>query len=561
MSAGKLLAQFNNSQVIGITGGKQVKDMGHVDSSILGALDMAKTDNHLGLVQMFEMTGMVKLPFLRDILKSKDVIRVNGRQGKFTYDVDMGMEYPTVVQAIDNGEEFLGIGQTPFRIHLSHPYRPGDVLTYDPAEGLQVIVSEDVAVKNVGNGYIHTVTMNHSSERAYFPIDKVLPGTRFYKVNHAIGEFGRDLSGITGAGTPKKVKLEYQIGAVKGVEVEYTDWANSMSLNGKDASWVTDSLYNKAINLSGDDKDMNDKYIIMGTKMKNGKVNPKTAKVEKLLPMLALAELYKINSSALMFSQGSIQVGSTGAKRVSEGIYPQLKKGTRLTYNNEIELRSMIKAAADHIFSGLASHIEVTSRQLKFKGGKRAYDLVREMFKAEFQSHHSVFMNSDAIPVPLLTGKDRNNLEFQSFAIGKAFLNGIGNVEIEHDISLDYDFGDVVLRGYTGGMNKRSWSLVIWDVTDPMYSNVNNKNLLPKGVTVDAGSKGRNLYLVKPENAQDVSWGYETGRMSGTNVRSMSKNQGETFWCKSQMDAWIPDLSRVILIERPDAISEDFYRF
>ena len=102
MSAGKLLAQFNNSQVIGITGGKQVKDMGHVDSSILGALDMAKTDNHLGLVQMFEMTGMVKLPFLRDILKSKDVIRVNGRQGKFTYDVDMGMEYPTVVQAIDN---------------------------------------------------------------------------------------------------------------------------------------------------------------------------------------------------------------------------------------------------------------------------------------------------------------------------------------------------------------------------------------------------------------------------------------------------------------------------
>lgn len=558
---GQLLAQFNNSQVIGVVGGKDIKDLSHADSSILAGLDMSKTDTHLGMVNFFEMTGMAKVPFLRDILASKDVIRVNGRQGKFTYDVDLGVEYPTIIQSVDNGEDFLGIAGSKFKIVTSHPFRPGEVLTYDPIDGLQVIVDDEIPVQNTGNGYILTVKMNHPSEKAYFPADKTLPGTRIYKVNHAVSEYGEELGGISGAGIPKKVKLEYQIGAVRGVEVGYTDWANSMTLNGNNASWISNALLDKATSLTGSDKDLNDKFIMMGAKGKNGRVDPRTMKVEKLLPMLALAELYKLNASALMFSHGSVQTGAYGAKRVSEGIYPQLKKGIRLTYNTPLELRNELKNAADYIFSGVAANIDVTQRQLLFKGGKAVYDLVREMFKEEFQLTHSVFMDAQALPVPLVTGKDRNNLTYESYAIGKAFLNGIGNVRIEHDISFDYDFGDIEMRGYTGGKSKRTWSIMIQDITDPKFTNVSNRSLLPQGIEVEEGSMGKNLYLVKPANVEDVSWGMETGRMSGTNVRSMSKHAGETFWCRSQMDAWIPDLNRTILIEKPDALTESFYRF
>lgn len=561
MSTGKLLAQFNNSQVIGVTGGKEVRNMSHIDSSILGALDMTKTDSHLGLVNFFEATGMVKNPlFMKDILQSRDVIRVNGRSSKFTYDVDMGMEYPTVVQDIDQSEDFPGIAQTPFKINLSHPFRPGDILTYSLTDGIQVIVSEDIPVQNTGIGYIHTVTINHQSEHAYFPKDKLAKGTRFFKAGHAMGEYSQDAwSGITGSGTPKRVKLEYQIGAVKGVEVGYTDWANSMNLNGENARWMSDSLLNAAMSLTGDDKDLKDKFVVYGKQGANGMVN--SGKVEKLLPMLALAELYKINSTALMFSQGSIQTGSNGAKRVSEGIYPQVKKGNRLTYNNDIELRIALKQAADIIFSGASAMIDVYDRHLKFKGGKRFVDIVRNLFANEFKNTYPLALEAASLPGPLLTGKNLNDLTYTSFAIKKAFLNEIGHVEVMHDVSMDFDLGDVVQVGYTGGMNKRSYSGMIWKASSSEYSNARNKSLLPDGVTVEEGAKGNNLYLVKPRDVADVSWGSEKGRVDGTNVASVGKHQGETFWCKSQMDAWIPDLSEVILIEQPDTLTEDFYRF
>lgn len=553
----KILKQIGGHQVIGIASSKEVKDISHIDSRLLHNMDYKLTRNNLGMLNLFENTQIVRVPFLKNIMQSNDYLYTNGRRGSLTWEVPLDMEYPTIVDNIEDGE-YLGIDGLPFKLKTSHPFRPGDIITYDYYDGVQVSVIEDSEVVDDGNGFIHQVTINSKDRTAYYPISKIVPGTQMFKVGSTLGEYSTSAwSGIVGGGTPKKVTLEHQIGSPQGVEVSYTDFANSISINGQSNSNITENLLARAYQMGEAVQDKEGGFIFTGTKKKNGQI--RVEKVEKLYKLLAMAELYKMTATRLMFAHGATITGLNGAKRVNEGVYTQLRRGHRFTYRNEIELEAMMRQASDVIFSNVPVPIE--HRELKFKAGRRAYDLVRQIFKEAFQSTFPIFVDQSAVPVKLLEGKDRYNLTYQSFAIGKAFINGIGNVEIEHDSSLDYDFGDVIIRGYSGGLSKRSFSMCIWDVTDPMYTNVYNKSLIPKGVEVDQRAEGKNLYLIKAKNTPDVSFGTQTGRVTGQNVQSSMQHMGETFWCVSQLDALIPDLSRVVLIELEDSFTEDAIQF
>lgn len=556
-----ILKTFNNGQVIALATQKQIKDISHMDSKILHNLDFKENKKSLGLVNLFENMGIIKVPFMKEMMQNCDYLYVNGREGAFTYDLLMDAEYPTVIQNIEN-DEYLGIDGVPFKMKTSHPFRQGDILSYDQ-DGVQVYVLPDSEVVDEGDGFVHEVAVSSKDPNAYFPASKLAAGTRIYKIGNALPEYGlNEWSGITGSGTPSKVTMEFRIGSPQGVQVSYTDYGCSVSLEGKENSYITDHLLRTAETYGGmTETKAEDKYLVIGKLNKEGKLTSQgIQKVDKLMNALAMAELYKMTATRMMFAQANIITGNGGSSaRVNEGIYPQLRRGHRFTYRNEVELRAMLMQAADVIYA--KTNIGIEYRKLKFKAGRRAFDLVRQMFKTEFQNTFTTFLDQSAVPVPLLQGKDRHNLDYQTFSIGKAFLEGIGNVEIEHDPSLDYDFGDVVVRGYTGGFSKRSWSLVMWDIADSQYSNALDPKVAPKGVTVDQKSMGKNMYIVKPDGVPEVSFGSETGRMSGSNVNSVFAHQGETFWCKSQMDAFILDLGRVVLIEREDAYTEDAIKY
>ena len=187
-----------------------------------------------------------------------------------------------------------------------------------------------------------------------------------------------------------------------------------------------------------------------------------------------------------------------------------------------------------------------------FKAGFNAHNLVRELFKEEFKNTTPVHIDQEALPVKILSGNDRYNLQYQSYAIGEAFLNGIGTVRVEHDPSLDYDsFGDYISRGYSAGLSKRSWTLVMWDISDPMYSNIFDRSVFPKGVEIDNASQGTsNLYIVKPKNVPDFSYGSTNGPVFEQGFTYSRPQPGREFTCMSSMSAWIPDKSRVVMIEK-----------
>jgi len=550
----EILKQYNNGQVIAVATTKELKDISHMDSSLLSRVKGNTGTKHLGTVNLIENLTTAKVPFIKELMQNSDYMYVDGRKGKFSYDILMGAEYPVIVQNIEEGS-YLGKDGTRFKIKLSIPFRQGDIISYD-MDGLQLYVVDDEEVKREGDGYVHTVTLATKNPDAYFAASHLVAGTRFYKIRGVLTEYSTsEWSGITGGGTPSKVTLEHTLGAAQGVQVSYTDYAASMSIGGGENSYMTDELL-KQSSLFGSRNDKGeDKYLVAGVVGANGKFSASGVKtVDRLMSILATGELTKMLSSGILFGQAATLTGRNGTATINDGIYTQLRRGNRLTYRNETELRSMLRQASDIIYQGTSIRKEL--RKMKFKAGSRVFDLVRLIFKNEFKLTNVTFLDQSMIPVPILTGKNRHELEYQSFSIGKAYLEGIGNVEIEHDPSLDYDFGDIITRGYTGGMNKRAWSLIAWDIADPKVSNLLDKSVAPAGVEIDQMAQRKNLYIVKPENIPDISWGKEIGRMSSTNVQSVGGYQGETFWCKGQMDGFVLDLGRTILIEREDVFTE-----
>ena len=550
----EILKRFNDGQVIAVATTKELKDISHMDSSLLRKVNGNSGTKHLGTVNLIENLTTAKVPFMKEIMKNSDYMYVDGRKGKFSYDILMGAEYPVVVENIEEGE-YLGKDGTSFKIKLSIPFRPGDIISYD-MDGLQLYVKEDEEVVKRGDGYEHTVTLISRNPDAYFASSHLQAGTRFYKIRSVLTEYSTsEWSGITGGGTPSKVTLEHHLGAAQGVQVSYTDYAATMSIGGQESSYITEALLRQSSVFGSSSDKAEDKFLIAGTMGKNGSFNASNVKtVDRLMNVLAMGEITKMLASNILFGQAATITGRNGSAVINDGIYQQLRRGNRLTYRNETELKAMLRQASDIIYQGTSIRKEL--RQMKFKAGSRAFDLVRKLFKDEFKATNTVLVDQNMIPVPILSGKDRYNLEYQSYAIGKAYLEGIGNVEIEHDPSLDYDFGDIVARGYSGGMNKRAWSLIMWDIADPRVTNLLDKSVAPAGVEIDQMAQRKNLYIVKPDNTPDISWGTETGRMSGQGVNSVGGYQGETFWCKGQMDGFILDKGRTILIEREDAFTE-----
>ena len=215
-------ANFNDSTVIGVTNKSYIQSQfGYLDSVALKASDYVDDRTSLGMLELFENARIVNVPFIKDALKNSDKIYVNGIRGSFDYEIAMEIDKPCVVQNVEEGN-YLGIDGSFFDIKLSHPFSPGDILTYDPVDGEQVIVIEDSEVVDEGDGYVHTVQLVTRDRSKYFPSSKLKPGTEYVKIDHIAGEFDSQYSAPNMMGLAQNsVKLQYTLGDYRAVQVGY----------------------------------------------------------------------------------------------------------------------------------------------------------------------------------------------------------------------------------------------------------------------------------------------------------------------------------------------------
>lgn len=550
---------INADAVIGFTSVKEMDNLGWLDASKVSAYLMGSEANahkkHLGMIDLFATTHQVQVPFMRDLFANSAVLEVAEGQS-VTYDLPVAKSKMRCFTAEDtsNVTDYPGIDGNVFELVLSKEYTKGDILTYDPQYGEQVIVSNEHEVEQVGENFRHYVVYSTQDKAKYFPKDKLKAGIQWMKIGHALAELDTTFSGLSMSTNPAgTITNEFILGSPRGVETFMTARAANMKAPGLTA--FSDTMMEKVqTQLDA----LGGKNMFFVGKKKNGGIDKSSMKIGTTLEYLALMELAMMECHSLLFAKGATIQTSNGVKRINEGVWHQLRRGKLIKYAKPGAITiDQIQEAASYVYKN--STIPVDKRMIKFKGGWFAYQNVIQLFREEvlqqLGSLPAGMLGTDGqLPSKVFSGTN-DNLTMNAVVIKSVMIPGVGTVAIEHDSSLDYQpMSDRIGAGFYGeGMAHTAWSLVMWDVTNAEYSNVTSK--VKNASVVEGGNTRANIYYVKPEGAATI-YGYEQGRMANgaqtSEIQSSLPYMGRTFWAISQSGALVLDTTRYVIIELQD---------
>jgi hypothetical protein len=550
---------INGDSVVGFTSAKEMKNLKWLDSAKVATYLMGEDGSHrkhLGMINLFQTTHNVSVPFMRDLFSKAAVLELAEGQS-LTYDLPVSRKESRCYTAEDtsNLQDYPGIDGAVFEIVLSHEFTKGDILTYDPYYGEQVMVSEEHDVLQEGENFRHYVIMMTNDKTKWFPKEKLKAGLSYFKIGHALAEYGTTYSGINMDMNPAgTLTNEFLLGSPRGVETFLTDAAARRHAPGLNA--FTEQMRSKVENqldaLGG-------KNMFFVAKKKGAGIDTSTMKIGTALEYLALMELSKMEAHSLLFAKAAVIQTSNGIKRVNEGVWHQLRRGKLIKYSRPGAITlDHIHEAVSYIYKN--STIAPTERWIKFKCGWFAYQNVMQLFREE------AIQQLNGLPAGLLgndgqLGKkvfsgDLDNLHMNEVRITSVMVPGIGKIIVEHDDSLDYQpMSDRFSAGFFGeGFAHTSYSMVIWDATDPQYSNVTSR--VKNATLVEGGNQRSNIYYIKPEGAH-VTYGYTQGRAAtfdgnNENVYAAMKQMGREFWAHSRSAALVLDTTRFVVIELQD---------
>lgn len=550
---------INSDSVVGFTSHKEMKTLGWLDSNKVHAYLTDGKDSHkkhLGLINLFNTTHQMEVPFMKDLFKNSAVLEVEEGE-TITYDLPVNRTESKCYTAEDMSSytDYPGIDGNVFKIVLSYEFAKGDILTYDAQMGENIMVSEEHEVERVGDNFLHYVVMSTNDKTKWYPKEQLRAGIQYWKIGHSMAEFSETMSGINMIKNPTgSITNEFILGSPMGVSTFYTAKASRMKAPGltQFTSDMLDSVNSKLDAMGGKDKGM----FFTAKKDKTGKGFIKeTMQIGFTLEYLALLEITQMEAHKLLFAKAATVQTSNGVKRVNEGVWHQFRRGKIIKYSRPGGITlNHIAEASSYIFRN--SNIDPSKRVLKFKGGFFATQNLAKLMQAEAHTQLAALppgmLGTDSQIGKGVFSGELDNLKMAAVAIRGVVFPGIGQVEFEHDPSLDYmPMTDRHSSGqFGGGKAWTSHSLVIWDATDDQYSNVSKR--VKNASVVEGGNSRANVYYVKPTDGH-LTYGYEQGRMANgsqfENVQSSMKVMGREFWATSQSGALVLDTTRFVTIE------------
>ncbi len=560
----------NGDNMIGFTNHKYMGALSEIDQSTVSSWYRSDMDtNYLGLIERMQFFCSWEPPFQYRLVKDGARIRVNGVRGTFVYDEKVYQEDGIYTVDDMSDQEYAGVDDSIFKLSLSMPFTVGDVLTYDAERGAQVFVSGDYKVDMVGDSYVHYVKLVKGSGFEMFPKDKLKPGIKYVKIGHGLHEYATQFSNVHASANIGTVRNEFVLGNHRGVEGSVTMYGNT-KLNNQSIDRIIDTYDSYQTMLGRDGNDRKYDVVLFGTYVDMAR-NDRTAVGDEirniqrkeitnsmsLMEALVLAELMRIESNQLMFQAGGVINDTNGVVRLNEGYWRQLRRGFLIGYNRPGGItKDHLATAVGYIYQG--SNIPIDKRRVSFEGGYFAVENVRELYTLAAASQlanipHTWMGNTRALPQSPVSGP-LDDLKLEKVAIGEAFLQGIGWVNVKHNPSLDnMPFSDRFSQGFYGNSFARtSYTLIIEDKTSA--SSTNLLSALPANTRVVGTNQGANLYYVTPE-VDALMWGHETGRWSNTrtsNIASTARPMAESFFAHNVSAVWMRDKSRSVIIELSD---------
>lgn len=515
-------------------------------------------DNHLGIVSEFGKQGDGKeaIPFYQDMIKSGAILRTNGWEGKFWYDVAVETDNRTKTVGDTSFQTYPGIGGTEFDIILNREFAPGTKITCNAMDddGMELVISYSVPVNDTpGGGFLHRVYLATDNEELYYPSELLKEDIEYFDVDHGIAEYGERLAIPHMPGRSNYMTFEFQLGAPKGVETFFTGKADSIDLTkrvkergvySRDFIQEVEEYANKGMEVA-----------LIGQIVKTPQVSRTIYSVANMMQMLAIKKFNNIMSTALMFGRGFYDNRQKGGVRYNEGAWHQFRRGFIQTYPKKGGYtKTHLQALSNYVFKENPS-METIERVMRLKVGSELDANLDNIISVEANAQLnavSTLLGSDRpLPSSPIKGSNLYDLELVPVKFTRVVIPGVGKIEKVKDVSLDYGmtYQDRRFVGvHAGGKNATTYSGIAWDITDQRYS---NNGRLPEGVTNIGGNNSSNVYIVVPQG-DVVYWGTANGRYSSTsakNIVASRKTMTEEFFIYGSAAVWIKDPAKFVMIE------------
>jgi hypothetical protein len=284
----------------------------------------------------------------------------------------------------------------------------------------------------------------------------------------------------------------------------------------------------------------------------NGRVAVGSVSWHYTIELLLRAEMEQMAEKGLMWAQGGYVSGGQGRKkvRVASGLYPQLRNGNRVTYN-DISLELIERQVANLFYN---SGIPVNQRRTKIMTGQGGINQISKELYDRLKQINPYLVQGKDIPGGLFYGS-QDNAGFKLPRFTQFFSPVAGYIEFVHNPALDNVYGVRDQDGLIGEYPITSYTYMILDVTDQNITNaaarINSKVRVENGF-----NNGNNIVLVKPQDYGELYWGYIDGQhshlgaagMKGMNSANMYN--GYQIWMKSFGMIWVKDVTRTLLIEK-----------
>lgn len=500
--------------------------------------------NHLKLQSWFGQQEMQKVPLFQDVLEHDAVLEVNGWDGKFTYDYPVETDNRLKTVEDYSFQKYPGMDGTTFKIAFNREFGVGTTLTADGMDGEAIAISDAEPVRDLGYGFEHTVVLLTNDPDKTYPSELLGKDIEYFETGHGIAEWGEKLGNVHMPGGTTYMTSEFMLGAPMGYETFFSGKANSVDL--KMGTAESSEFINQLENFYKNGQEV----ILMRDKSPNA-----THKytVGSILEMLTIQKFNRQMSVSLMFQKGGTIKTQKGTVRYNEGLWHQMQRGFKITYAKRGGLtREHIKQARDYVFKANPYKDTITSR-IRFKCGSEVFNNVLEIFKDEVNqqiTNIAALLGADRLLPENPVSGDLYNLALKPVRFTTVNLPGIGMVELEEDVSMNYmGVTDRNLRGMNpNGADYTTYSMIIWDAADQAYSNSQD---LPKGTKLVGNNDKANIYLVTPKNDK-IYWGRENGRYDvsrATDIVASAKTMHSSFFIYGFGALWMKDPSKMVVIE------------
>lgn len=554
---------LTGDKVVAFADNKKVSQAfkGYMDYSTLSTwYEEDPMNNHLGLVKMFgdiskDQYGL-GMGLLPSLLQKKQVYEV-GANRKFTYDVAVYEEYKCETVRDMSDQVYPGIDGGRFKIVLSEYFPSGVVLTYDVYGGEQIIVTEDGSGIQVAEGFEHIVELVSNDAEAWFPASQLDAGISYIKVSHnLLGELATNYDTFKMPDTSSKITLEYELGNETGVEA----WLTSKADRAFSGGAVSASTMEYMNSIEAQIEKMGNTMMIMDVNQKTGKFDKNSARFAPTMEYFVRMELEKNTQSQLMWQKSGRFKDGNGDVVINEGLWWQMRRGRIIKYPRPGAMtKAHIEDAVEYLFRN--NPLPIEDRKVVFEVGTQAHKNFMTIFSAEVNAQMDsissfapyMFGDDGQLPKKPISG-DLKNLKLEMVRFTEVSLPGIaGSVSVKHNTSLDH-FGGINADRFSSGSHPyghshTSYSAVIFDVTDQMYS---NNKVTPQGTTlVEGGNDNANVYLIKPKGELVYS-GSTNGRYDPykySDIKSATRERSYSYWAWSQCSIFVPDPSKFVMIE------------